>query len=141
MAPCSLWKCDPDVVSAKRLWQLERKSYQLSACVALHCLCLAITSVVVWSATLVACCSPVIADHPSSEATPISTARSTSATCARLRIRVRAIASQVADLPTSVATAAGSTTVQAQGGAICLDMAKTLAMVALLGCCRSVSVP
>ena len=90
----------------------QTKSYQLSACVALHGLGLAVTCIMIWPTALVACCSPVVADHSSSKATTIPAAGSTSATSVGLGIGVGAIASQVADLATSVAATACSTTVE-----------------------------
>jgi len=95
---------------------------QLPACVALHGLRLAVTCIVIWPTALVACCSPVVADHSSSEAATISTTRSTSTTNIGLGIRVWAIASQVTNLATSIAATAGSTTVEAKSRAICLDV-------------------
>jgi hypothetical protein len=108
---------------------------QLAAGIALHGLCLAITSKVVRATTLVASCR---ARTTGKATTTVATRETTSAhrsttTHGTGTDGVGASTSQVTGLTAAVAAPAGASSAQAQGGAIGLNMTKPLAMVALLG--------
>lgn len=111
---------------------------ELAASVALHGLSLAVASKVVGSTTLVAR-SRTGTTNEAATASGVSaisaTASSNRAATAHVdTCRVRASTSQVARLAAVVAaTAARTATAQTEGWAVCLDMAKTLAVIALLG--------
>lgn len=103
---------------------------ELSTSVAFHCLCLTIPSEVVGSTALVAGGSPGTASEASPEAASVSSARG--ATCTTSHSWVGAVAGQVTSKAARVATSAGASSTQAEGRAVSLDVAKTLAVVALL---------
>lgn len=103
---------------------------KLAAGVALHALSLAVACVVVWSAALVASCS---AGHATAIAASETATTATEATSWWSTAGRRAVASKVTWLAARVAAAAGGTA-QTQSWAVSLDVAKTLAVVALLRC-------
>lgn len=115
---------------------VARDVAQLSAGVALHGLCLTVTSKVVGSAALVA--------RGRTGTTGKATATSETAAVASAGDRgttphvgggvgVRAGASQVARLTAAVAATVGTSAAQTKSRAVSLDMAEALAVVALLG--------
>jgi len=103
--------------------------------ITLHCLGLAVSSIVIGSAALVACCSPVCGNAIKSSSATTATASRWSST----HVWSRTIASQVTDLTARIATTASRTTADAQGRTITLYVANSLTVVALfcLGCARS----
>lgn len=108
---------------------------ELAAGVALHSLSLAITGKVVGTTALVAsgrarATSEATTAVATGEATTAH--RSTTAHGARTD-RVGASASKVTGLATVVASTAGTGAAQAEGRAVSLDVAETLAVIALLG--------
>ncbi|KAH8646758.1 hypothetical protein BX600DRAFT_155560 [Xylariales sp. PMI_506] len=108
---------------------------ELAAGVALHGLSLAVTGKVVGSTALVAGGRTGTASGESTtaaETTTVSTAGDGSTAADTDTGRAGASTGQVARLAAVVATAAGSGTGQAEGRAVGLDVAKTLAVVALL---------
>lgn len=120
---------------------VTRDVAELAAGVALHGLSLAITGEVVGTTALVAGCGAGVAAESTAESTLETTASTTGTAASGGTGRgstgsgssgVGAVASKVARLAAVVAAAVG-TTVQAQGGAVSLDVAETLAVVALLG--------
>lgn len=106
-------------------------TYQFAARIALHGLCLAVPSVVVGTATFVACRGSVIGNI-------VAPAKSTIATAATSNrwpgARGRAVARQVTDLATGIAATASRTAAEAQGWAVGLNVAQALAMIALFRC-------
>lgn len=103
---------------------------QLAASIALHSLSLAVACKVVRSTALVAS-----GRTASSESTPeaaVSTTGSASST-SHSSAGVRAVACQVAGEATGIASSACASSAQAQRGAVSLNVAKALAVVALLG--------
>lgn len=100
---------------------------EFAAGIALHGLGLAIASVMVWSAALVAGRCARNSSVGAAEATAVTTTRSTSAASST----VRAIASKMSDLVAGIAAAARRT-VQAQCWAVGLNMTEALAVIALL---------
>jgi hypothetical protein len=108
---------------------------ELAAGVALHSLSLAVTSKVVGTTALVASGRARTTSKPTSAvATGEATTAHGSTTAHGARANgVRASASKVTGLATVIATTAGTSTAQAEGRAVGLDVAKTLAVVALLG--------
>jgi hypothetical protein len=127
---------------------------QLAAGIALHGLCLAITSKVVRATTLVASCrarttgkaTTTVATRETTSAHRSTTTHGTgtdgvgASTLSRESVLLnlgsdlfQSTHSQVTGLTAAVAAPAGASSAQAQGGAIGLNMTKPLAMVALLG--------
>ena len=136
---------------------VARDVAELAAGVALHGLSLAVARKVVWSAALVAGGGAVDVGQAAAETTESATRRGRStATSAGAGARSRAgtllvsdsgkerglssTYSDVADLSAGVAAASGSTAAQTKSGAVSLDVAETLAVVALLGWRMSVSI-
>lgn len=116
--------------SAVRSRAVARDVAQLAASVALHGLSLAIAGEVVGSTALVAS-SRTATTESAPEATAKCTARSTSAT-SHASARVGAVAGQVAGETARVAPSARSSAAQPKSRAVSLDVAKALAVVALL---------
>jgi hypothetical protein len=108
---------------------------ELAAGVALHGLSLAITSEVVGAAALVAGGRARAAGESATaaKATVAAAGNGSTATHGTGADRVGAGAGQMAGLAAVVASTAGTGAAQAQGRAVGLDVAKTLAVVALLG--------
>lgn len=109
---------------------------KLATSVALHGLSLAVAGKVVRSAALVAGSGTGAAADEATTAT-ISAETTTAggygtATAHVGASRVGASASQMTNLTAVVATTAGASTTQTKGGAVSLDMAESLAVVALL---------
>lgn len=104
---------------------------QLAAGIALHGLGLAVAGKVVGSTTLVAGCR---ASAASEAATETSSVPSSGSTSAATHSRVGAVAGKVAGDTAAVAASACAGSAQAQSWAVSLDVPKTLAVVALLGC-------
>jgi len=110
---------------------VARDVTKLAAGVALHSLSLAVASKVVGSAALVAG-GRATTSKATPEATAISATRGTTAAHGT-GARVRAVAGQVSGKTARVASSARASSAQAQSWAVSLDMAKALAVVALLG--------
>jgi hypothetical protein len=108
---------------------------ELAAGVALHSLSLAITGKVVGATALVASGrARATGETTSAVATGEAAATHRSTTAHRTRANgVGAGASKMTRLATVVTTAAGTSTAQAEGRAVSLNVAETLAVVALLG--------
>lgn len=126
---------------------ITRDVTKLSAGVALHSLSLAVTSEVVRTTTLVAGGSTRVAAKSTAETTGESSTRTTDTTASTststrtststsTRSGSTTVAGKVTKLVAVVATAA-STTVQAQCRTVSLDVANSLAVVALLGLGRT----
>ena len=113
---------------------VARNVSELAAGVALHGLSLAVAGKVVGATALVAGSSPRTGKTATAaEAASESPATNRGASTAHVDAgRVGACASQMARLATVVAATAGSGSAQAQGRAVGLNMAKALAVVALL---------
>lgn len=107
------------------------KHTKLAAGVALHGLSLAVASEVVGSAALVAGGRARTASEATAETAIAATGRTRTTHAGG----VGAVAGKMADHPAAVAAAAGAGTAQAERGAVGLDVAETLAVIALLGCC------
>lgn len=105
-----------------------RSPTQFAASVALHGLSLAVPREVVGSAALVASGRAGAATKSAPEAS-IASARGTTA---HPSARVRAVAGQMTGQATAIASTAGSSAAEAQGGTVSLDVAEALAMIALL---------
>ena len=105
---------------------------ELSAGVALHSLSLAVAGEVVGTTALVASRgAAALASEASAEASSeAATGRRSASSTAHSW--VGAVARQVARQTAAVAASAGASTAQAEGGAVSLDVSKTLAVVALL---------
>lgn len=110
---------------------VARDVAQLAASVALHSLGLAVARKVIGASALVAG-GRTRASSVSTPETSISAARSASAATDSASSRVRAVTGQVASEATRVASSARAGTAQAQSRAVGLDVAKALAVVALL---------
>lgn len=106
---------------------------QLAAGVTLHGLGLAIASEMVGSAALVAGGRASAASKAAPEASSKATATRGSASSTTSHSWVRAVAGQMAGQTTAVAASAGASSAQAQSRAVSLDVAESLAVVALLG--------
>jgi hypothetical protein len=102
---------------------------ELAAGVALHGLSLTIAGKVVGASTFVAGGRT----RATSEAAPEATETATGSSGATAHGRARAVAGEMASHTAAVAAAAGAGTAQAQSGAVGLDVAEALAVVALLG--------
>jgi hypothetical protein len=102
---------------------------ELAAGVALHGLSLTIAGKVVGASTFVAGGRT----RATSEAAPEATETATGSSGAAAHGRARAVAGEMASHTAAVAAAAGAGTAQAQSGAVGLDVAEALAVVALLG--------
>lgn len=112
------------------------ETYQLAAGIALHGLRLAITSVVVGAATLVAGSSTVGGNsvvEATAEATTEAWATRTASTRSS-HARSWAVASDVAHLTARIAAAASGASGNAQSRTVSLNVTETLAVVALFGC-------
>lgn len=109
---------------------VARDVAKLAASVALHGLSLAIAGKVVRATALVASGRTRAASETTAEAT-VAAARNASA-AANAAGGVGAGTRKVSGLSAGVAAAAGAGTAQAQGGAVSLNVAETLAVVALL---------
>jgi hypothetical protein len=108
---------------------------ELAAGVALHGLSLTIAGKVVGASTFVAGGRT----RATSEAAPEATETATGSSGATAHGRARAVAGEMASHTAAVAAAAGAGTAQAQSGAVGLDVAEALAVVALLGFKESVT--
>ena len=104
---------------------------ELAAGVAFHSLSLAITGKVVRSAALVASGRASAASETAPEASSVAAAGSTGAAT---HSWTGAVASKMASDTAAVAASACASPAQTQSRAVGLDMPKTLAVVALLGC-------
>lgn len=113
---------------------VPRDVSELAAGVALHSLSLAVTGKVVGATALVASGSPRTGETATAgEATSVCSTTNRRTSTAHVDAGgIGAGASQMARLATVVAATAGSGTAQAQGRAVGLNMAKALAVVALL---------
>lgn len=109
---------------------IARDVTKLPACVALHSLSLAIAGEMIRPTALVASGSARVTAIPTTETTIESPTRRTCAT-GSTRSRSGAVTSKVARLAAVVATTVRA--VEAQRGTIRLNVAETLAVVALLG--------
>jgi hypothetical protein len=109
---------------------VARDVAELAASVTLHGLSLAITGEVVGTTALVARSRASTSVSITEASSVAATRRATSSTS---HSWVGAVAGQVASQATAVAASAGASAAQAQGGAVSLDVSKTLAVVALLG--------
>ncbi|KAH9885717.1 hypothetical protein F4778DRAFT_501364 [Xylariomycetidae sp. FL2044] len=116
---------------------IPRNVAEFTTGVAFHGLGLTVSGKVVWTTTLVACSrSGSASESSSSEATSIAApchGRPTAAHGDGSTRRVRARTSKVARLTAVVATTVASGTTQPKSRAVGLDVAETLAVVALLG--------
>ncbi len=112
-------------------WTAHSLLTQLAAGIALHGLGLAVAGKVVGTTTLVAGGRASAASETATEASSVAATGSTSSTT---HSRVGAVAGEVAGDTTAVATSARAGSAQAQSWAVSLDVSKTLAVVALLGC-------
>ncbi|KAF1914250.1 hypothetical protein BDU57DRAFT_288272 [Ampelomyces quisqualis] len=102
----------------------------------LHRLGLAVSSEMVWQAALVAVST---ATCSTSNATPgASVSAAGRASCSMTHPGGWAVASKMAREIAGIATSACSSTTQAERRAVSLYVAKSLAVIALLGCCSSV---
>ena len=135
--------------AAIRSGAVSRDVAELAACVALHGLSLAVTGKVVGATTLVAGSSAGVTAKAAAEALEATAGGGGAASTGSSRVAAVALQilvnngsfqdiyrpnstySKVTGLAAVVAAAIG-TTVQAESGAVSLDMAKTLAVVALL---------
>jgi len=113
---------------------------QLPASVALHSLSLTVPGVMVWPAALVASGRPSTAEpapsEPTADADADADAVSSTAdtTCSPTKcVSSRAIPSQMAGITAAVAPSTSSCSGESQGGTISLNVAESLAVIALLG--------
>jgi len=117
---------------------VTRDVTEFTTSIALHGLCLTISSEVVWSATFVACCRSRAPSKSASwyKSTLKASTRSTNTTAGTEDRSgtgwVWARTRQVSWLTTVVASPACTGSAQAQSWAVCLNMTKSLAVVALL---------
>lgn len=111
---------------------------ELAASIAFHGLCLAVASEVVGATALVACSGTRAVGEASTTIAADETATAHGSTAAHTRIAgVGASTSQVAGLAAVVASATGGSAAQAESRAVGLDMAQSLAVVALLRLSRA----
>lgn len=113
---------------------VARNVAELAACVALHRLCLTVTSEVVRATALVAGGRSSAARKATAlgESASEATAGNRSASAHVRASGIRAGASQVTRLSAVVATATSAGAAETEGRAVSLDMAQALAVVALL---------
>ena len=116
--------------TAVRSSAVARDVTELAAGVALHGLSLAVTGEVVGATTLVASRRTALTSEPTTEASVAATGSTSSTT----HSWVGAVAGEMAGQTAAVAAPAGAGAAQAQSRAVSLDVSKTLAVVALLGC-------
>jgi len=105
---------------------------KLAAGVALHGLSLAVAGEVVGTAALVASRGAAALASEASAETSSEAATGGRSTSSTAHSWVGAVARQVARQTAAVAASAGASTAQAEGGAVSLNVSKTLAVVALL---------
>lgn len=118
-----------------RCGTVTRNVTQFAARIALHSIGLTVSGIMIWSSAFVASGRTVgcNVESTTSRVSTTTNKSSTSTSHGRGRVRGWAAASKVTHLATRVASATLSTTAQAQGWTVSLDVAKALAMVALLG--------
>ena len=114
----------------------QAATYELAASIAFHGLRLAVAGIVIGTTTLVASCGSVGGDSIETTIEATTEARTASATSGRSRSTHawgRAVSCNMAHLAAGVTTAASSASGDAQRRTISLDVAETLAMIALFG--------
>jgi hypothetical protein len=120
--------------TAVRGGAVARNVTQLAAGIALHSLRLAVTGKVIGATALVAGSGTgTTAEATSAVAAGKTAAAHGGATAHSRTDRVGASTSKVAGLTTVIAAATGASAAQTEGRAVSLNVAKTLAVVALLG--------
>lgn len=156
----SLWSS----VKVFILSHLVQATYELATCVTFHCLSLTVTSVVIWPTALVTSGRTRSTSESTTESTSVPSTRDESSTastywpatkciwatplqttisslCVSYWMTRSSTYSKMTGLAASVATSAGTGSTYAQGRAVSLNMAKALAVVTLLRCCRLSTLP